>query len=156
VFPIEVPPLRERKQDIPLLAKYFLESACRRFKRTGLVLSEGQLQQLLDYDWPGNIRELQNVIDRAVIGARDGSFRFDLPDSTAPRNAKATPETVSNQKFEVISAGEMKRRERDNIAAALQRSAGRIHGPGGAAQLLGMKPTTLNARVKKLGLKHFE
>ena len=88
VFPIEVPPLRERKEDIPVLAKYFFESACRRFKRTGLVLSEGQLQQLLDYDWPGNIRELQNVIDRAVIGARDGSFRFDLPDSTAPRNGQ--------------------------------------------------------------------
>ncbi len=105
VFPIEVPPLRERKEDIPVLAKYFFASACKRFNRHGLVLTEGQLLELLNYDWPGNVRELQNVIDRAVIGARDGSVRFDLSSGAAPRNAaEAKSETVSHQKPEVISA----------------------------------------------------
>jgi len=156
VFPIEVPPLRERKEDIPVLAKYFFESACRRFNRPKLVLTDDDLRQLLNYDWPGNVRELQNVIDRAVIGARDGSVRFDLSNSAAPRNAaEAKPETVSNQKFEVVPAEEMKRRERDNIVAALKHSNGRIYGSGGAAELLGIRPTTLNARLKKLGLKQF-
>ncbi len=156
VFPIEVPPLRERKEDIPILAKYFFASACKRFNRHGLVLTEGQLLELLNYDWPGNVRELQNVIDRAVIGARDGSVRFDLSSGAAPRNAaEAKSETVSHQKPEVISAEEMKRRERDNIVAVLERSKGRVYGPGGAAELLGLRPTTLNARLKKLGLKQF-
>jgi len=153
VFPIEVPPLRQRKKDIPILTRYFFESAFKRYNRAGLVLSEGQLQQLLDYDWPGNVRELQNVIDRGVIGARDGSFHFDLPDGTASRNgAKTNFVTASNQES-VISAEEMKHRERENIVAALKRAGGRIYGSGGAAELLGVRPTTLSARIKKLGLR---
>ncbi len=156
VFPIEVPPLRDRKEDIPLLARYFFESACRSFDRAGLVLTDKQLQQLLKYDWPGNVRELQNAIDRAVIGARDGSFDFDLPDGAKARNdAEAAPETMSDSKSRVLSAEEMKLRERDNLALALRQSGGRIYGPGGAAELLGMKPTTLSARIIKLGLKKF-
>jgi transcriptional regulator with GAF, ATPase, and Fis domain len=158
VFPIEVPPLRERKQDIPILAKHFFESACRRFNRPSLVLTEKKLQELLDYDWPGNVRELQNIIDRAVIRARDGALLFDLKDDGPPREARDASHAArpSNQEVEVISAEEMKRRDRENIVAALRRSRGRIHGPGGAAELIGMKPTTLSARIKKLGLKHIE
>ena len=153
VFPIEVPPLRERKEDIPIFAQFFFESACRRFNRSGLALTEAQLNQLLNYDWPGNVRELQNVIDRAVIGARDGSLHFDLSDGTAQSATQVASEAFSNQEFGVISAEEMKRHERDNIVAALTRSKGRIYGSGGAAELLGVPPTTLSARIKKLGIK---
>ena len=79
VFPIEVPPLRERKDDIPVLAKHFLEMASKRFSRSGLHLTASQMRQLQNYDWPGNVRELQNVIERAVITSHLGSLRLDIP-----------------------------------------------------------------------------
>ena len=79
VFPIEVPPLREHKEDIPILAAHFLEAAAKRFNRPGLRLTGSQIQQLLSYDWPGNVRELQNVVERAVIAVRDGTLHFDIP-----------------------------------------------------------------------------
>jgi len=158
VFPIEVPPLRERSQDIPILAKHFFESAWKRFNRPGLVLTAGHLQELLDYDWPGNVRELQNVIERAVIRARAGSLHFDLKNDGPPRDAREAIHATrpSNQEVEVITAAEMRRLDRENILTALKRSKGRIYGHGSAAELLGMKPTTLSARIKKLGLKHTE
>jgi transcriptional regulator with GAF, ATPase, and Fis domain len=156
VFPIEVPPLRERKEEIPILAKYFFDSACKRFARAGLVLTEAQLQQLLSYHWPGNVRELQNVIDRAVIGARDRAFHVDPSDSGVPRNAaEVMAETITNPGLEVISDEEMKRRERDNIIIALKRSDGKIYGAGGAAELLGIAATTLSSRIKKLKIRGF-
>ncbi len=155
VFPIEVLPLRERKEDIPIFAKFFLESACRRFDRAGLVLTDGQLRQLLNYDWPGNVRELQNVIDRAVITARLGSLHFDIGEGTEarPPAEPAHAKSPSSETIDIFTAEEMKRRERENLIAALKRSNGRIYGPGGAAELLGMKATTLSARINKLGLK---
>jgi transcriptional regulator with GAF, ATPase, and Fis domain len=154
VFPIEVPPLRERKEDIPILARYFVENACKRFNRSGLRLTPSQIRQLLDYDWPGNVRELQNVMERAVISARFGSLRFDLLAGKGPMAADIeNPETPSHETLEVIREEEMKRRERENIITALKQSRGRIHGAGGAAQLLGVKPTTLSARIKSLGLR---
>ena len=155
VFPIEVPPLRERKEDIPILAKHFFESACRRFNRNRLMLTEWQLQELLNYDWPGNVRELQNVIDRAVISARDGSFFFNLGNDRAPRDPREETHATgpSSPEVEILSMEQMKLLDRENIVTALKRSNGRIYGRGGAAELLGMKPTTLTARIKKLGLK---
>jgi transcriptional regulator with GAF, ATPase, and Fis domain len=112
---------------------------------------------LLDYAWPGNVRELQNVIERAVIGAHFGILRFDVPNH---HDRQARGETnlnaASSEGVEVIPAEEMKRRERDNLIAALRRSEGKIYGAGGAAELLGIRPTTLNARVKKLGLKQLQ
>ena len=155
VFPIEVPPLRLRKEDIPLLARHFLEVACRRFNRSPLQLSPSQIRQLQSYDWPGNVRELQNVIERAVITSRLGAVLFDIHQGT-PTPLAMTPASAENAPSEapaVTTDKEMKRRERENIAAALRRSGGRIYGAGGAAELLGMKPTTLDARIKKLGLK---
>jgi transcriptional regulator with GAF, ATPase, and Fis domain len=158
VFPLDVPPLRERRDDIPLLAAHFLEKACKRFNRTGLRLSASQIRQLQNYDWPGNVRELQNAIERAVI-ARLGSLRLDLP-RDAPRGAapsgfraSATTPSASQQAAEVIPDKEMNVRIRDNMLAALQRSGGRIYGRGGAAELLGIRPSTLSTRIKKLGLK---
>jgi transcriptional regulator with GAF, ATPase, and Fis domain len=154
VFPLEVPPLRERKDDLPILATHFLESACKRFGRLGLQLTASHLEQLQNYDWPGNVRELQNVIERAVIASRSGSLRLDLPDAAkSGASEQATDRSGSYEDSEVIPDKEMSRRVRDNMVAALKRSGGRIYGPGGAAQLLGIRPSTLNTRVKKLGLK---
>jgi transcriptional regulator with GAF, ATPase, and Fis domain len=154
VFPIEVPPLRERKGDLPLLASHFLKVASKRFNRSGLRLSASQLRQLQTYDWPGNVRELQNVIERAVIASRLGPLRVDIP-TVAESGAHASPAArfASRQESEVIPDEEMDRRVRDNMAAALKCSGGRIYGPGGAAELLGIKPSTLTTRVRKLGLK---
>ena len=125
--------------------------ACQRFNRSPLQLTGSQIRQLQNYDWPGNVRELQNVIERAVIRARLGSLTFDIlqgAEAQPPAEARADRESVAGN--EIVTEEEMRRRERENIAAALKQSKGRIYGPGGAAQLLGMKPTTLSARVKKL------
>ncbi len=153
VFPIEVPPLRERKEDIPILATHFLEAACKRFSRSGLELTDSQIQRLQSYDWPGNVRELQNVIERAVISARSGSPRFDPPEAA---ESGSSPQPIGDVAVKgdsrVLPDSEMKHRERENILAALKRSNGKIYGPGGAADLLGMRPSTLSTRVKKLGL----
>jgi len=107
-------------------------------------LTDDQVRQLENYDWPGNVRELQNVVERTVIRARHGSLRLDLPEAT---------ESDSGKQSAVIPDAEMKRRESENVAAALRLSKGRIYGRGGAAELLGIKPTTLAARIKTLGLK---
>ena len=154
VFPIEVPPLRERKDDIPLLATHFLKAACKRFRRSGLHFTTSQLRQLQNYDWPGNVRELQNVIERAVIASGLGSLRLDTPaGGESGRSAPTAARSLSGQESVVIPDKEMGRQARDNMVAALKRSGGRIYGPGGAAELLGVKPSTLTTRVKKLGLK---
>ena len=158
VFPLEVPPLRERRDDITVLATHFLETACKRFNRTGLRLSATQFLELRNYDWPGNIRELQNVIERAVIASRLGSLKLELPgiaqSGTAPSGSPASASiSASQQTAEVIPDKEMNLRVRENMIAALQRSSGRIYGPGGAAELLGLRPSTLSTRIKKLGLK---
>ena len=164
IFPIEVPPLRERKDDIPLLAKHFLGSACKRFSRSGLHFTASQMRQLQNYNWPGNVRELQNVIERAVIASRSRSLGLDIPageesgrsvklslSAKSVPSAAATARSASPEESEVIPDKVMSRRMRDNMVAALKRSGGRIYGPGGAAELLGIKPTTLTSRVKKLG-----
>jgi transcriptional regulator with GAF, ATPase, and Fis domain len=153
VFPIEVPPLRERKDDIPSLAKHFLEAASKRFSRSGLHLTASQIRQLQNYDWPGNVRELQNVIERAVITSRLGSLSLDIPAPVSGSPGPAVTRSRSREESEVITDMEMTRRMRENMAAALKRSGGRIYGPGGAAELLGIRPSTLSTRIKKLGLK---
>ena len=153
VFPIEVPPLRERKDDIPSLAKHFLDAACKRFSRAGLHLTASQLRQLQNYDWPGNVRELQNVIERAVITSRLGSLTLDIRASQSGSSGAPATRSKSHEESEVIPDKEMSRRMRDNMVAALKRSGGRIYGRGGAAELLGIRPSTLTTRIKKLGLK---
>jgi PAS domain S-box-containing protein len=154
VFPIEVPPLRERTDDIPLLGTHFLAAACKRFNRPGLQFTASQLKQMQNYDWPGNVRELQKVVERAVIASRAGSLRLDILDHDESRSsAPSAARSPSQEESEVVPDEEMNRRVRDNLIAALKRSGGRIYGPGGAAELLGISPSTLNTRVKKLGLK---
>jgi len=153
VFPIEVAPLRQHKEDIPLLAAHFLEHAAASFDRPLPRLTEANIIQLQQYDWPGNIRELRNVIERAVIVARGNTLHFDLaPDWRKPADADARGESTSDA-GRVLSDVEMKRFQRDNLLAALRQSRWKIYGPGGAAERLGVRPTTLLSRMKKFGLE---
>lgn len=155
VFPIDVVPLRSRREDIPLLAEHFLDQISRRTNRPVPRLSRANILQLQRYEWPGNVRELQNVIERSVITSQGGVLQFDLPqedvsDSFAGGN-EATMGSDTGKKF--LPDAEMRRREKENIVAALAESGWKIYGAGGAAELLGIKPTTLASRIKKMGIK---
>ena len=151
VFPIEVPPLRTRTGDIVPLAQHFLRRACQQFGRPPLAISRAQADALTAYGWPGNVRELQNVIERAAILSTDGRLSLDgaVPAGTYPAS-DPTPAAADAPAF--VPMAVLKQRERDNIAAAMHAAAWRVSGAGGAAQLLGMKPTTLTYRLKALGL----
>jgi len=155
VFPLEVVPLRERREDIPALAELFIERCCRKLHRTAVKLSARDLSWLQQYAWPGNVRELQNVIERAVIGARSGLLDFShLLPTTARRPGRlpagrSTPQVAAEA---VLTRSELDELETSNIAAALERTNWRIYGTRGAAALLGMQPTTLASRMKRLGL----
>src|ERR1051325_1208079 len=158
VFPIQVAPLRERMDDIPLLAKHFVELSARDLKCAKPRLTRAAVEKLQNYDWPGNIRELRNVIERSVILARGGALDFDLPTTTQPtpssRSAptmQATPGAPNQPRF--LTEAELQRRERDNLLQVLEASSWKIKGPDGAAELLGVKPTTLLSRMEKWGLK---
>ncbi len=150
VFPIEVPPLRERREDIPPLAAHYVRQSARRMNRPDLRITQAALSELAAYDWPGNVRELQNTVERAVILSRGGPLRFDLAGSNATDASR--PRTQSASKPDLLTRDELKRQERDAIAAALKQTGGMVFGPGGAAKLLGMKPTTLASRIKALRL----
>ena len=148
VFPIENPPLRERREDVPRLAEHFVQAAARRLRRPPPRLTESAIRQLVARDWPGNIRELENVIERAMIRARDGQLRFDPPSPAASlRPAAASPRLPS------LSRAAMEDHQRETIVAALERTAGRVSGAGGAAEILGMKASTLFSRMSVLGLR---
>ncbi len=155
VFPIEVPPLRDRKEDIPLLASHFLAKGVRGIERTRPSLTRENVRDLQRYEWPGNVRELQNVIERAVITSRAGALKLELTLEEAQRSAPATfPEApVTTGAVQVTTEAEMRRRERANLIAALERSDWRVYGADGAAALLGVKPSTLASRIKKMGLE---
>ena len=154
VFPLTVPPLRERREDIPQLATHFAERAARRFGAPTPRLPLSGLRQLQQYPWPGNVRELQNVVERAVILARGSALRFDdlqrAPQAEHERPTRAEELRPSA----IVPEHEWRQRERANIRAALERSGGRIYGTDGAARLLGIKPTTLVSRLQALGLRH--
>jgi transcriptional regulator with GAF, ATPase, and Fis domain len=155
VFAIEVAPLRQHKDDIPLLAAHFLGQTARRLKVPLPKLTPAHLVQLHNYDWPGNVRELQNLIERALILAQRGPLRFDLPPAAgeAPVSVPAEDVQAAGSEMQIFTDAELRRRERANILAALTKSCWRIHGPGGAAELLSLNPSTLVSRIRKLGLK---
>lgn len=155
VFPIQVAPLRDRKEDIPPLAKHFIDLSVRELRSPKPRLTRAGVAKLQSYDWPGNVRELRNVIDRAVILARGGALDFDLPvGEAAPRPAAPRPQAaLGDGNPGYFTESEMRERERDNLLAVLEKSGWKIKGKDGAAELLGIKPTTLISRVKKLGLK---
>ncbi len=159
VVPIQSVPLRERREDIPLLAMHFLRGAHRKLDSADLRLTEGDIRRLTRYDWPGNVRELENVIERAAILARQGRLRIDLPDMQAPelpspRKAAGRGDAQGNEaEPDWLTESERRSRDRDHIRAALEACGGKVFGPGGAAELLGVKPTTLASRIKALGLR---
>jgi transcriptional regulator with GAF, ATPase, and Fis domain len=148
VFPLEVPPLRERRDDIAPLAMHFVKQAARRMNRPAPRLTQATLSQLTGHDWPGNVRELQNAVERAVILSRGGPLRFELTSSSTVPAANGKPRSLAGS--EILTRGELKRHERESIVSALRQSGGKIFGPGGAAELLDMKPTTLASRIKAL------
>ena len=150
VFPIRIPPLRRRCGDVALLAQHFLKSACTRMNRPQVKLREQHVRLLKSYPWPGNARELQNVIERAVIVSEPGQLCFEMP---ALDSEGGSLERESESGSGIVSDAEMRRRERDNILAALGQSDWRVYGDGGAAELLGIRPTTLASRMRKMGLE---
>lgn len=152
VFPLKVAPLRERKEDIPFLASHFVELSVKELGCPKPRLTPAGIETLLGYDWPGNIRELRNVILRAVIFARGGALEFDLPVTGA---AVASPGRQDSDRSEpeFLTESEMRGRERENLFAVLQKAGWKIKGINGAAELLGVRPTTLVARIEKMGLK---
>ncbi|MFN7104693.1 MAG: sigma-54 interaction domain-containing protein, partial [Pseudorhizobium sp.] len=151
VFPIVSVPLRERRDDIPLLAQHFLDRESQS-KRMDLRFSEADIRGLCRYDWPGNVRELQNVIERAAILSQNGRLSIDLPDA---HRREATTATRASQKpaaDDILTDAQLRTLERDNLVAALTACGCKVSGPSGAARLLGMKPTTLASRIKAFGL----
>ncbi|KIC62752.1 sigma-54-dependent transcriptional regulator [Chryseobacterium taiwanense] len=141
VFPIELPPLRERKEDIELLANFFLNKYATASRRNITSISKNAVEQLLNYSWPGNIRELEHLIERSVLLAKTNEIEnFELP--------KNTSESVEN-KGVLKSMEEM---EREHIMNALQNCGGKVSGIGGAAELLKIQPQTLYSKMKKLGI----
>lgn len=161
VFPIQVPPLRERMDDIPLLAQHFVELSARELKCAKPRLTRAAVATLQNYDWPGNVRELRNVVERGVILARGGALEFDLPivcqaaTLARPSPQAASPATSPAQPT-FLTEAEVERFERDNLLHALEAANWKISGPDSAAELLGLKPTTLLSRMTKWGLKRPE
>ncbi|MFT7665481.1 MAG: transcriptional regulator with GAF, ATPase, and Fis domain, partial [Planctomycetota bacterium] len=150
VFPIRVPALRERKEDIPLLAQHFVDVGSRGSKLRMSKLRRSDLNALLEYEWPGNIRELQNVIERALIGARDGKLALEVPTNTQTMEKSVTPEASEER---VLTFSELKQLERDNLLAALNQTRWKISGENGTAKLLGVHPATLTSRLKSMGIE---
>jgi PAS domain S-box-containing protein len=154
VFPIDVPPLRERRQDILPLANHFLKRACRDLDRKPLALTRSQAEALERYEWPGNIRELHNIIERSVILSRGDRLRLDLAMSTSARvGLELTPDTNGHRKTVLLTADELRAIERENIIAALEQADWKVSGTGGAAELLGVKPSTLSYQIKSMGIR---
>jgi DNA-binding NtrC family response regulator len=154
VFPVEVAPLRERREDIPPLAKYFVGLLARELKCPKPRLTEAGVGSLQNYDWPGNVRELRNVIERAIIVANGKALEFDLPmPKVAAMSSLPIFETSAAAEPEFLTEPEIQRRERENLRVVLQKTGWKIKGADGAAELLGVKPTTLISRIKKMGLK---
>ncbi len=149
VFPIESVPLRQRKEDIPLLTQHFLAKASRLVNKANLKIPMAELEKLCQYAWPGNIRELENVIERQVILARDGVLQFD--DSIVTADNPAEPQSPP-LRAALVSDDELRQQQKNNIINALRRCQGKVFGAAGAAELLGVKPTTLASRIKKYGL----
>ena len=176
VFPIQVPALRERMDDVPVLAKHFVDISTRELRCAKPRLTRAAVTQLQSYDWPGNVRELRNVVERAVILARGSALEFDLPITgqsppvprtdaftqrgersllvNGPAAAEGEDGSIGNsQAPKFLTEVEVQRFERDNLLLALEAANWKLTGRDGAAELLGLKPTTLISRMAKWGLK---
>jgi len=144
VFPIEVPPLRERKEDIPLLVAYFIARFARKAGKRIQGISKKTLELLISYSWPGNIRELQNVVERSVIVCETENFSVD--------ESWLSREPLAAQPKNVVHLSQLDAQEREMIEAALRESRGRVSGPTGAAAILGIPGTTLESKIRSLNI----
>jgi formate hydrogenlyase transcriptional activator len=159
VFPIRVPALRERPEDIPLLVRHFVQQFSRRLSKTIDTIPSETMTTLVKYPWPGNIRELQNVIERAAILTTGPILKVPSDDLRAPNNAPV-PMAAAPGNQRVVHNGpsrnmrsELDDAERRQILAALEQADWTVAGPNGAAALLGMKRSTLQSRIQKLGIR---
>lgn len=152
VFPIEVPPLRERIDDILPLATHFLETICNELGREPPKITRSQLAALRAHDWPGNIRELRNVIERAVISSSGPRLRLDL---ALPGQRVSVPENPDIEPTDdaFMTTAEFREFEKSNLIAALKHAEWKVWGKNGAAQLLGIKPSTLTYQMKNFGIE---
>jgi transcriptional regulator with GAF, ATPase, and Fis domain len=139
VFPIRVPPLRERPEDIPLLVRYFSQKYARRMQKRIESIPAAAMRKLARWHWPGNVRELQNLVERAVILTKSSTLAISVPE-LANKGANLAPARASNSD------------EQARIVRILKETKGRVGGPNGAANRLGLKRTTLITRMNKLGI----
>ena len=151
VFPVNVPPLRDRGDDMVQLAKHFLEQTCTDFGREPMTLTRAQADNLRRYDWPGNIRELKNVIERAVILSSGSVLRLDVSMPDLKLGPSVLP-VVEQSPDKVLTENEMRDFQKRNTVAALKQTNWRVSGESGAAVLLGVKPTTLADRIRTYGI----
>jgi formate hydrogenlyase transcriptional activator len=148
VFPIEMPPLRERREDIPLLVEYFIDRYAKKEGRKIRAVEKSTMELLLSYSWPGNIRELQNVIERSVIVCETENFSIDeswlsrQPPSAEPKSSLDLSEKLAAQEKEIIEA-------------ALAKTGGRVSGPSGAATMLGVRASTLESKIRSMKINKF-
>ncbi len=154
VFPITIPPLRDRREDIGLLASVFLQRFSRKMRRTITPLTQDCIRRLSAYDWPGNVRELQNVIERAVITARCGQVNLDDLVPPLPHQVAACERIDQiTRNTGLYTACQLRELERTNLLRALQQTGWRVSGTDGAARLLGLPPSTFASRMKALGIQ---
>lgn len=154
VFPIDVPPLRDRADDIALLASAFAQRCAKRFGKNLGTLSENTIERLKSYSWPGNIRELHNVLERSFITSSGPELELDhsIPEIQSNKSdGISTPLQSSRGGF--LTESDFKKLEHDNLLNALESTNWQIYGDSGAAELLGMNPSTLRSRIKTLGIK---
>jgi len=149
VFPITIPPLRQRREDIPALVHHFIDRKVMELKLTERpVLPPGAIDTLVAYDWPGNVRELENLIERALIQQRRGILSFETLLPLGVSGGREGVEDASRNRA-LLSLDEITAR---HIRRALKMAGGKINGPGGAGQILGLHPNTLRKRMNKLGI----
>ena len=151
VFPIHSAALRDRIEDIPLLAMHFLKLIGRRIGRSELRIREADVLRMQTYHWPGNVREMQNVLERAVIISSGHDLHIELPEQVTAQAPKPTPREA--EPAGITTEQQRRARDRAVIVQALQHSGGKVFGPGGAAEILGVKPTTLASRIKRWGIE---
>lgn len=141
IFPIRIPPLRERLEDVPLFLRFFVEKYGKWIGKKFDVIPQRTMEALKRYPWPGNIRELENLIERAVITSPEGHLEIDVP------SIKGNMPSDDVDALEDI--------ERSHILHVLGKVRWRIEGPAGAAERLGLKPSTLRARMARLGIRRY-
>jgi len=154
VFPIFIPPLRQRREDIPALTRYLMQAKCRELGLPEVpAIALGALERLMNYDWPGNVRELQNIVERELIRYRGGSLTFES--LVSPLHAKKE-QPSSDVGREILKPVSLDEAMAQHIRKVIEFAKGRINGKGGAAELLRINPSTLRSRMEKLGVNRTE